>query len=392
MRIVALIAFATIATSALAQSSFQIHGYLTAREIFVKAPQSWTTGGFGRFDVGASSPDDRRSVNLDAAQVGADWTPLRWLALHADGLARREQSGARGDRIGLVQAYADLFTDRWRLRAGSFWLPTSRENVDPLWNSRYTITYSALNTWIGQEARPVGIDLQYSPNFYLTLGATAFRGNDTMGTALAARGWTFGNRLTVYDEHIGLPPPDTFVRAIGPDLDHRNGYSERVRVQLPERALVQLTHIDNRAPLTPLIGEYTPWKTRFDILGGEMGSTAPTTVATEWMRGWTAVGFPNGSFRMDFDTIYLLASHKSGNDRWTARVERFSTNDHAHSPGDPAREHGHALTLAWLRQHGALRFGAEYVRVAGDHPGAADVGFDPRTGCSTVTIELRYGF
>ena len=104
-----------------------------------------------------------------------------------DGLARHEQSGTVGKRAGIVQAYADLSISALRLRAGSFWLPTSRENVDPLWTSRYTITYSALNSWIGQEVRPLGADLQFSPNFYFTMGATAFRGNDTMGTLLASR-------------------------------------------------------------------------------------------------------------------------------------------------------------------------------------------------------------
>ena len=40
--------------------------------------------------------------------------------------------------------FVDLFTEHLRLRAGSFFLPTSRENVDLLWTSPYSITYSAL--------------------------------------------------------------------------------------------------------------------------------------------------------------------------------------------------------------------------------------------------------
>jgi hypothetical protein len=34
----------------------------------------------------------------------------------------------------------------------------SRENVDPLWSSPYTITLSALNTWIGEEVRLTGLE------------------------------------------------------------------------------------------------------------------------------------------------------------------------------------------------------------------------------------------
>ena len=38
-------------------------------------------------------------------------------------------------------------------------LPTSRENVDPLWQSPYTLTLSSLNTWIGEEVRLAGLDV-----------------------------------------------------------------------------------------------------------------------------------------------------------------------------------------------------------------------------------------
>src|SRR5258708_18836088 len=241
MRLLTALALGAFATSAFAQTSaFQLHGFLTTREVYVKAQPSWTEGGFGRFDVGADKVGDHRSVNVDIAQVGLDWKPSSWFLLHADGLARHEPSGTVGKSTGLLQAYMDLSNAHWRLRAGEFWLPTSRENVDPLWTSRYTITFSALNSWIGQEVRPWGADLQYSPNFYITAGATAFRGNDTMGTELAARGWTLGNRLSVYDEDIALPPPDTTVRPIGRDLDGKNGYAERIRIQLPERAMLQV--------------------------------------------------------------------------------------------------------------------------------------------------------
>ncbi len=383
-RIVPLL-FCTIAASASAQS-FQINGFISAREIYVKAQPSWTQGGFGRFDVGAASADDHRYVNDYVAQIGADWTPATWLLLHADGVARKGQSGTIGRRAGLVQAFIDLHSQRLRLRAGAFWLPTSRENVDPLWTSRYTITFSALNTWIGEEVRPIGADLQYSPNFYMTLGATAFRGNDTMGTALAARGWAFGNRLSVYNEAIAAAPDTT--RPIGPEIDHRLGDSERIRVQLPERALIQFTRIDNRAELYVRNPPDVPWRTRFNIIGGELGSTAPTTLAAEWAYGTTAVGFPGGSFNMDFDTVYVLLSHKSGMSRWTARVERFMTRSHKRPANDFSREDGHAFTVAWLRETSPhVRSGLEYVHVSGNRPGP-----DPRTGGSTITLELRYRF
>ncbi len=380
-----------VATTAGAQS-LQFHGYIAAREIYVNAQPSWLERGVGRFDVGADTKDDHRLVNVDSAQLGLDWTPSKWLLFHADGVARREPSGSGGKSTGIVQAYADLYNEHWRIRAGQFWLPTSRENTDPLWTSKYTITYSALNSWIAQEVRPIGADLQWAPSFYVTLGATAFRGNDTMGTLLAGRGWTLGNYLVTYDEKMPRPIPAT-TRPFGSDLDDKNGYSERIRLSLPERAILQVVHIDNRALLSPVpLKGQKPWQTRFNIVSAEAGSTSDTTVAAEWASGSTAVAFPGGSFTLDFDTAYLLASHKLGHERLSARVERFSTRNATHQVNDKAREHGRAWTVAWMHETSSrTRTGIEYVRVSGDRPGLSPT-FDPRTGGSTVTIEYRYAF
>jgi len=52
---------------------------------------------------------------------------------------------------GLLEAYVEWrletgFGHRWTLRAGQFFLPTSRENIGILWTSPYTLTLSALNS------------------------------------------------------------------------------------------------------------------------------------------------------------------------------------------------------------------------------------------------------
>ena len=96
---------------------------------------------------------------------------------------------------------------------------------------------------------------------------------------------------------------------------------------------------------------------------------------------------------MDFETAYLLLSRKQGAERWSVRGDRFSTRNHLHRANDGSREHGTAVTVAWLHDVSKqLRAGAEYARVKGDRPGVASDGFDPRTGGSTVTLELRYAF
>ncbi len=365
--------------------SFRVLGYLTGRTAYVDSIPSWTQGDYGKFDVGAHASNDRVWRGTAIAQLGADWTPTTWLTAHGQVLARSEPAGTEGKRFGLVEAYAEVHGETWRVRAGQFFLGTSRENTDPLWTSPYTITWSALNSWIGQEVRPVGVDAQLAPSFYVTLGATAFRDNDTMGTLTSARGWTLGNRLSLYDESVAVPPPQGSTKPFTSDLDGKWGHSERVRLSLPERAMIQVTHLDNRAELVNRRGQ-VPWLTRFDHVGAQVGMTTAWTVAAEWLAGETTVGFPGGSFTMDFDTVYLLGSWKQGDNRFSARVERFNTRDHTRPAIDFARERGRAWTVAWLRGNERARLGIEYVNVAADRASTANV------DGSMLTVELRYKF
>jgi hypothetical protein len=394
----ALIVAIAFATAAHAQQPFTLSGILTARGVNASGPPSWLERDFGRLDAGGD-----RNEFFATAHIGADWNPTSWFTAHASGLARREPSRYAGRRGGLVDAYVELHNEHLQLRAGQFFLGTSRENVGPLWSSPYTISFSALNTWIGEEVRPVGVDLQWKPNFYVTAGATAFRNNDTAGALLAWRGWTVGNRLTVYNEVLPLPPLSSFKtgfadqRADGTvpfekDLDKRTGYAARVRLQLPERANVQLTHFDNRGDRKEYRDEYA-WATRFDVVGAQVGVTSPTTAIAEYLRGKTGMGAPPIFVNADIDAWYVLISHKMGHERFSARYDGFSTTDRDHSPAETNTEHGRSWLFAWLHDvNDHVRVGAEFVQVTGDRIAAQESGFSPNTDGHTVTLELRYSF
>lgn len=395
----ALIFSLLFAAGAQAQQAFNIYGYIDARGVNASGPPSWLEHGFGRLDAGGD-----RNVFLADAHVGADWNPLPWLTAHAAGLARREPPGYAGKHAGVIDAYVELHNEHWQLRAGQFFLGTSRENSGPLWSSPYTISFSALNTWIGEEVRPVGVELQWKPNFYVTAAATAFRGNDTAGALLAWRGWTVGDRLSVYREVLPLPPlfslrtgfadqrPDGTV-PFEADLDKRTGYAARLRAQLPERANIQLTHFDNRGDREEYRGEYA-WQTRFDVMSAQAGVTSPTTVAAEYMRGKTGMGAPPIFVDADVDAWYVLVSHKVGRERFSARYDGFGTEDRDHaSLAETNTEHGHAWLLAWLHElNEHVRLGAEFVQVTGDRVAAQQSGFSPNTDGHTMTVELRYSF
>jgi hypothetical protein len=387
-----------------AQSPFTFNGFLSAREAYVTGPPSWISGGFGRLGAGANGVDGHAFRGTAVGQFGADWRPNTWLTVHAQVLGRAEPSGSRGKRAGVVEAFVDLHSERWRVRAGQFFLGTSRENTDPLWTSHYAQTFSALNTWIGEELRPVGVDVQWTPNFYGSVGATAFRNNDTMGALLAWRGWSVGNRLTVYDEVLPLPPLTSLrtrfadQRADGTvsferDLDGRTGYAVRGRVQLPERAMLQLAHIDNNGDRREYRGEYS-WRTKFTVLSGEAGTSSPFTVLAEYAWGKTGMGVQPILVDADFDAGYILTSYKQGPNRFSFRFDRFATSDRDRSPlVETNTEHGRAWAIVWLRQLSPhLRLSAEFLQITGDRIAARESGFDPNLDARSVTVEVRYGF
>jgi hypothetical protein len=158
---------------------------------------------------------------------------------------------------------------------------------------------------------------------------------------------------------------------VGPDLDSKTGYVERIRLQLPERAMIQFTHLDNRAVLDPGRAPNVPWQTRFDTIGTTIGSTSPTTFVAEWASGETTVGFRRGTFTMGFNTAYALLSHKFGSERVSVRLERYATDF----------EHNNAFTVAAFHDvNPKLRTGLEYVHASGENGG------------STISLELRYSF
>src|SRR6185295_18241114 len=98
-----------------------------------------------------------------------------------------------------------------------------------------------------------------------------------------------------------------------------------------------------------------------------------------YAKGTTTVGFPGGTFTLDFSTAYVLVCRKQGANRFTTRIEQFSTRSHIRSPNDSSKESGKAVTFAWLHDvNEHIRSGLEYTKADGDHPGAASAGLDTR--------------
>jgi hypothetical protein len=373
------------------------------------APRAWHEGGLGRY----LASDDDPSTDL-AAQFALLWEPdIAWRAF-AQATMRGEAAG-RGQSLGLVEAYVErtffLADDTpLRLRTGQFFLPVSREAVDPLWQSPYTLGLSALNSWIAEEVRPIGIDVSgrsgQDAASEWEWGTTLFIGNDSSGALLAWRGFAQHDRLSVLGEVLALPSlpslsddgvfghqRDDGTRPFGPDLDGRPGYALRARYGSPNGFRVLATRFDNRGDRGLHRGEYA-WRTQFSLLGGEWSIDPRWTLAGEWMEGRSGMGFaPGPRVDIDFDAAYLLASFAL-DERWrfSARIESFDIEDRDGIAED-SDDRGHAQSLSVLRNVGeSWRLGLEWIHGDTRHAAAPLLGTAEETGGNLWRAELRRAF
>lgn len=304
-----------------------------------------------------------RSDQVSAqVQLGLDWWASPRFGAHLHVLARTDDADALRGHAGIPEAFLEAnfrpFEDRLRLRGGAFFLATSRENVDSLWETPYTITASALNSWLGEEFRPIGVDATYTRG-RTAAGATVFRGNDTFGALPVVRGWSLSDHWTVLGEW--LPVDDEYFTSVSAENDGRLGWSARASWNGP-RLYLQATHIDNRADGLHY-GALENWGTRFEIVAAEF-STEDWTIAAE--SGWGptfVVGDDGTRFVTDIDASYLLVSRRWNRGRATVRVDTYK-----------GEERDQAFTVAgfWFPRS-EIRLGAELVMAADDTRGLLEV-------------------
>jgi hypothetical protein len=292
--------------------------------------------------------------------VGLDWRPSPMFGGHLHLLARNDDDGSRRGKVGIVEAFLEQNVragrDRVHLMEGAFFLATSHENVDSLWETPYTITSSALNTWLGEELRPVGVDASYTHRFAnagaLSGGATVFTGNDTFGALPIDRGWTLRDDWAVLGQHI--PVNSTLYTSVSAETDHRLGWSARLRWS-NEHGSFQLTRIDNRSDANRY-GELFNWSTQFNIAGADY-TWKDWTAAAETGWGKTAINGSRGRFVPDIRASYALLSRRIAAFRATVRADAFESGV----------RHGHAITAAlFWEPPGRLRTGIEGISADGE--------------------------
>ncbi|WP_133477965.1 hypothetical protein [Cognatilysobacter segetis] len=404
-RIAACALLAVLVAGHASAQALQLHGFVDLRAVSMHGDDDrWVGGGLGKARTDAAND----GLTGGGALV-ADWqaTP----SLLATASAQYVPGSSHPlDVIDASLRWRPVSTTPWRasLKAGMFFAPVSLENDALGWTSPYTLTPSAIDTWVGEELRTFGAEGRLEHRGMrgtLAAGLGLFAKNDPAGELLATRGWAMHDLVTGLDAR--LREPDAFAPGIGTtapvyfrpflEIDHRLGAYALLDWRTPAQDRATLLVYDNRADPTRDVDyagrELYAWRTRFWSAGGQRRFGEYALLA-QLMRGSTIVE-PAPGLRLDthFAAGYLMAAREAGRWRPAARVDLFRT---ARTPAlEPATgdEHGRALTLAlgW-RPRDDLRVTGEVLHIDSTRAQRRLEGREARQHETQVQASLRWLF
>lgn len=396
-RLSACYAACLFAGCAFGGDEFSASGALDVRWVHATADTSYLNGGLGqlRFD---SQHEDLR---IGRAFLAPNLRVSDIVTLHA-------VIDAYGDHdrnpVDLSEAWAEVrpFPSgavRWHARVGAFHMPVSLENRATGWTDVYTITPSALNTWLGEEFRTIGAEvgarwLGASSGYLGDVGivAAVYAWNDPAGALLADRGFAMTDRPSTLFGGLGRPPI-TFYH----EIDRKPGYYAGLTWRHHDRLEVRVLQYDNRAdPGAATTAGGGAWLTRFWSFGARLEPTAHWTFIAQYLDGLTEIGSDASAydqFRMNYHAAFGLASFEWRRERLTARFDQFGTHQTRGFNGPPSSQYGHAWTAAWTHDLGSRwEAVAEWIHVSSEFPPRLNFGLMPGSLQTQVQVSLRYRF
>jgi hypothetical protein len=398
-RLSAVAVFLALPVAAAAQT-LEYSGYVDFRAVMPSTQRDWSDGGLGKLRYDGGGPDPFAEAAIDAT-----------LKL-ASGLSAQATLRAAPDQktaLDVTEAYVkyvpiDRAGWRWTSKFGFFIPPVSLENESVGWTSPWTLTPSAINSWVGEELRTVGGETQIEWRY--RSGAVALTGavlgwNDPAGVVLADRGWAFDDRPTGLFGQVRLPDASAVAqRHAGPlteapfrEIDNEPGWYAGVTWRGDGLGRVAFLRYENRAnPALARGGEFA-WRTEFNSLGVE-ADLGDVVLLGQAMSGWTEIA-PTPSFNSvtDFQAGYLLAGYYFGDFRIAGRIDVFATQENHPGASPHLSERGHAFTVsgAWTPVRW-LRVSAELLDVVSFRAQRAIVGLNPAANEVQIQLSTRLFF
>ncbi len=372
---------------------------LDGRLVSSNADPSYTQGGISgvRFD------QDQSGLRLGRARFALTESLGELWSVHLDASAWGDH-----DRIpvGLTEAFLQFrpypFAGyRLRIKAGAFYPPISLENRESGWESPYTLSYSAIDSWLAIEVRTVGVEAQLDwlgtrqgHDFDLGFTAGAFGWNEGAGGFIAGDGFTLTDRQTPLGGRVGLPN-DPVLMNFEPfrQLDGRAGVYGGLEARWLDRVVVRALRYDNRADPTAMdyASNAIAWETTFSAVGARYEDSNGITAIVQGLKGDTTIA--PGGYWLDwpFKAEYALLAKTIGRHTLSARYDRFEVDTGVNNGGDGA-EIGHALTAAYVFAPDAhWRFTLEWLHVSSNSYEREDAfNLPPFASETLVQLAVRY--
>ncbi|HEX6996916.1 MAG TPA: hypothetical protein VF322_02155 [Gammaproteobacteria bacterium] len=332
---------------------------------------AWPGGGLGKLRY------DEGDQGAQAARVLAEYRGrlTRTLAAH---VTVDYHDGASGG-LGVTEAFVvhrplpkSANEHQWRF--GAFYPPFSLENGDAGWSSPFTQSFSAVNTWLGEEVRPIGAE--WSLRRRLGLGsphelrafAAAFMGNDPAGTLLFWRGWSLHDRQTRLDDRLAAPPKPIWVDGVivgsrpqhvepFEEIDDEPGAYAGLEWRYARRVLVQAARYDNRSDPHAFAHGQWGWHTAFDHLAVQAELPGGVGLLAQWLRGetyWIEGARSNGTLSPSaelvkdrFEASFVMVTKRLGGaHRASLRYDDFGVRRSEAAPA-LVSDDGRAWTVAY---------------------------------------------
>jgi hypothetical protein len=375
---------------------------LDTRLLAVDGQSPFIDGGIGLLRFGG----DQSGLRIGRARFAISQSVGELWSLHLDA-----SSWGDHDKIpaGLTEAYLQLRPYpyagyRLRVKAGAFYAPISLENRSSGWESPYTLSYSAINSWLAEEVHTIGAEAQLDwlgtrtgHDFDFGLTAGLFGWNDGAGTALADGGFTLTDRQTVLWGRVGEPGVAP-LHAAEPfrQMNGNAGVYGGIEARYLDRVVVRFLRYDNDASpgAADLVSHTVAWNTAFDSAGLRVDGGNGWTGIVQWLGGATYISPRGVDIRWPFRASFALLSKRIGSHTLSVRYDRFEVGNDGEYDSSPEQswQKGHALTAAYIFQSGPRwRYTLEWLHVVSNSYNNEEYGGGVPTARQTqVQLAVRY--
>ncbi|MGZ3727515.1 MAG: hypothetical protein ACXWQQ_17160, partial [Pseudobdellovibrio sp.] len=295
-----------------------------------------------------------------------------------------------------------------QMRLGLVIPPISLEHPNAGWSTLYTITPSAINTWVGEELRMLALEISHqfkiSENSHLSLLFAPYSGDDEATAILSFRGWALHDYQYKQNDRLKFQPDIPALESANgwgvpsKEIDGRLGAYSKISYEIPDKLELEAFYLKTNADYTskdlaPLGNDYA-WSASFMNLGLKWQATADLTFISQYLTGSTLMGDTASNKPLidnTFSSWFALLSYKFKKNRISYRHDNFNVKDRDTSLDNNAQK-GSAETVCYsysINENDIIS--AEYVKILSQRDGnsATPVG-DPSDDLMQINYRLYF--